>query len=54
MENPAQVRLTALGARADGSRRIEELLSFFPDKDWTAPVPQAMFFDFSVGLKSFI
>ncbi|EIE23856.1 hypothetical protein COCSUDRAFT_62387 [Coccomyxa subellipsoidea C-169] len=33
------VRLTALGARADGSRRIEELLSLFPDKDWTAPGP---------------
>lgn len=30
-----------LGARAEGSRRIEEVLSLFPEKDWGAePPPQ--------------
>ncbi|CAL8462610.1 g2143 [Coccomyxa elongata] len=36
-----KVRLTMLGARAEGSRRIEEVLSLFPEKDWGAdPPPQ--------------
>ncbi|BDA46481.1 hypothetical protein COCOBI_08-5740 [Coccomyxa sp. Obi] len=34
-----KVRLTMLGARAEGSRRIEEMLSLFPEKDWGADSP---------------
>lgn len=34
-----KVRLTMLGARAEGSRRIEDMLSLFPEKDWGADPP---------------
>ncbi|KAK9906494.1 hypothetical protein WJX75_002848 [Coccomyxa subellipsoidea] len=35
-----KVRLTELGARAIGSHRVDQLLSLFPHKDWTAAVPE--------------
>ncbi len=34
------MRLTTLGARAEGSRRIEDVLSLFPEKDWGADPQQ--------------